>query len=135
MADVAKSPAASMDTSTGMFAPQVTGNLYAGEALSAVAPCYIKATDGKVYMSNGAAADAAAGFDGFTPRACSINEAVALFGVGARFRYGTALVPGSSLFISATAGGGVLGDAATVGGTVAVAKAINSTDIRVIRNG
>ena len=42
MADVAKSAAASLDASTGMFAPVVTGNLYAGEALSAVAPCYIK---------------------------------------------------------------------------------------------
>ncbi|MDQ3155306.1 MAG: hypothetical protein M3Q98_01050 [Actinomycetota bacterium] len=121
-----------MDSSTGMFAPQVTGNLYAGEVLDVAAPCYIKASDGKVYMSNGTAANEAASFDGFTARACSSGEAVTLFGVGARFRYGTGLAVGN-LFISATAGR--LDDAATVGGTVAVARVINSTDIRVIRNG
>lgn len=135
MADVTKSASASMDASTGMFAPQVTGNLYAGEALAVAAPCYIKASDGKVYMSNGTAADAAAGFDGFTARACSAGEAVTLFGVGARFRYGTGLTPGASLYMSATAGGGVLSDAATTGGTTPVARAISSTDIRVTRNG
>lgn len=106
MADVTKSALASMDSSSGMFAPQVTGNLYAGEALAVAAPCYIKAADGKVYMSNGTAVNEAAEFDGFTPRAYSSGEAVALFGVGARFRYGTGLTPGQDLFISATAGGG-----------------------------
>lgn len=125
--------AASMDTSTGMFAPQVCGNLYAGAALDAGAPCYIKASDGKVYMSNGTAADEAATFDGFVPRACRIGEAVTLFGVGARFRYGTGLTVGALLYVSATAGR--LDDAATIGGTAPVAKVLNGgTDIRVIVN-
>lgn len=132
MANVARVAGASMDTSTGMFAPQVTGNLYAGEALAAVAPCYIKASDGKVYMSNGTAANEAAKFDGFTPRACAIGEPVTLFGIGARFRYGSGMAIGTNLFISATAG--LLADAATTGGTVAVARTVSSTDIRVILN-
>ena len=132
MADLTKVAQASLDASTGMYAPQICGDLIAGEALGAVAPCYIKSSDGKVYQSNGTAINEAAKFDGFTPRACRIGEAVTLFGVGARFRYGTGLVIGADLFISATAGN--LADAATTGGTTAIARVITSTDIRVTRN-
>lgn len=132
MADVTRVAGASMDASTGMFAPQITGNLYAGEALAACAPCYIKAADGKVYQSNGTAANEAAKFDGMTPEAYAVGDAIALFGVGARFRYGSAMTPGQPLFVSATAG--VLSDAATTGGTVPIARAISATDIRIILN-
>lgn len=124
---------ASIDASNGMFAPQVTGDLFAGEALLACAPCYIKASDGKVYMSNGTAANEAAEFDGFTPRAYSAGEAVTLFGIGTRMRYATGLTPGAVLFIGATAGR--LDTAATTGDAVGVARTINATDIRVTRNG
>jgi hypothetical protein len=97
MADLVKSARASMDASTGMFAPQKTGDLYAGEALGACVPCYIKSADGKVYQSNGTALGEAAKFDGFTPTSHGIGEPVALFGVGARFRYGTGLTIGADL--------------------------------------
>lgn len=132
MADITRSAAPSMDASTGMFAPQITGSFYAGEALDSVAPCYIKAADGLVYMSDGTAADERAKFDGFTPKAYRVGDAVTLFGVGARFRYGSALTPGQNMFISGTTGR--LSDVATVGGTVAIARAINTTDIRVLVN-
>jgi hypothetical protein len=132
MSLVTRAAQASVDTSTAMFAPQLTGNLYAGEALDVCAPCYIKASDGKVYMSNGTAANEAAKFDGFTPRACAIGEPVTLLGVGARMRYGSGLTIGASYFVAATAGR--LDTAATTGGTVAIARAINATDIRVILN-
>lgn len=132
MAQVTKSASASMDASTGMFARQTTGNLYAGEALGVAAPCYIKAADGKVYQSNGTAANEAAKFDGFTPRACAIGEPVTLMGIGARFRYGTGLTIGTDLFISATAG--TLSDVATTGGVRAIARVITSTDIRVTKD-
>lgn len=132
MADVTKVAQASMDTSTGMFAPQVCGDLYAGEALGAVVPCYIKAADGKVYQSNGTAANEAAKFDGFTARAVRSGEPVTLFGTGARFRYGTGLTIGTDLFVSATAGN--LADAASLGGLTAIARVTTSTDIRVTRN-
>lgn len=121
-----------MDTSTGMFAPQVTGNLYAGEVLNACAPCYIKASDGKVYMSNGTALNEAAKFDGFVARKCQIGEPVTLFGVGARFRYASALVVGTDLFVGTVAG--QLSDAATTGGVRAIARVITATDIRVTKN-
>lgn len=132
MALVTKSASASVDTSTAMFARQTSGNLYAGEALGVCAPCYIKASDGKVYQSNGTAANEAAKFDGFTPRACAIGEPVTLFGLGTRMRYGTGLTIGANLFVFTTAG--TLGDAATTGGTLAIARVRTATDIQVIRD-
>ena len=131
MANVTRVAGASMDASTGMFAPQISGDLYAGEALNAVAPCRIH-TDGKVYMSNGTANNASAGFDGFTPKAYTIGEPVTLFGVGARFRYGSGMTPDTDLYVSGTAG--LLSDTATTGGLVAIARTVSSTDIRVIVN-
>ena len=130
MADLVKVAQASLDTSTGMYAGQ-TPDLVAGEALGAVVPCYIKAADGKVYQSNGTAATEPAKFDGFTARAVSIGQAVTLFTAPARFRYGTGLTIGADLYVSATAG--KLSDTATVGGVRAIARVVNSTDIRVTK--
>lgn len=132
MALVTRAATASMDVSTGAFAPQITG-LVAGEALDAVAPCYIKSSDGKVYMSNGTAATEPAEIVGFTPRAVpAVDQPVTLFGAGARFSYGTGLTPGDKYYIGATAGR--LDTAATTGDAVGVAQAITATDIRVIRD-
>lgn len=115
------------DTSQAIFASSVP--LIAGEALDAGAPCYIKAADGKVYMSNGTAANEAAKVHGFTPRAATAGEPITLLGPGARFRYGTALTPGAPYYVAATAGR--LDTAATTGGTVKVAFAVDTTDIVV----
>lgn len=117
MATLTRSTTASMDTSTGELAPQFTGT--AGEDLDLVAPCYIKTSDGKIYMSNGTAATEPAEFVGFTPRAVKSGQPVTLFSLGARFKYGSSLSPGAKLYVSATAGR--LDDAATTGGTVPVA--------------
>jgi hypothetical protein len=132
MATLTKSASASLDASTGSFAPQKTGNLFAGEALGAVVPCYIKSADGLVYQSNGTAANEAAKFDGFTARATAAGEPVTLFGIGARFRYGTGLTIGNDLFVSATAG--ALDNAATTGGLRAIARVMTATDIVVTKN-
>lgn len=132
MALVTRAAQASMDTSTGMFARQTSGNLIAGEDLDVVAACYIKASDGKVYMSNGTANNEAAKFDGFTARACKLGEAVTLFGIGTRFRYGTGLTIGNDYFVAATAGR--LDTAATTGGLTAIARVRTATDIQVIRD-
>jgi hypothetical protein len=132
MALVTRDSAASMDASTGMIAPQITGCI-AGENLDVVSPCYIKGSDGLVYMSNGTAANEAAKFDGFNARAARAGQAVTLFGLGARFHYAASgLTPGATLYIGATAGR--LDTAATTGDAVGVARAINATDIRVTRN-
>ena len=130
MADITKVAGASMDASTGFFAPQITG-LIAGEDLDVAAPCYIK-SDGKVYMADGSLANALAVVAGFTPRAVTSGQPVTLFGVGARFRYGSGLTPGALFYLSGTAG--ALADAAETGHPTALAQAINSTDIRVLVN-
>lgn len=132
MALVTRVSTASMDASTGMFAAQLSGDLYAGEALDAVAACYIKAADGKVYMSNGTAATEPAKFDGFTAKAYAAGEACALYAAGARFLYGSGLTVGTDLFVAATAGR--LDTAATTGGVRAVARVLyDGTDIRCTR--
>jgi hypothetical protein len=121
-----------MDATTGMYASQITG-LLAGEDLLCAAPVYIKSSDGKLYLSNGTAANEAAEIVGFTARAAKAGEPVTVFGVGARFRYAASgLTPGDKYYIGATAGR--LDTAATTGDAVGVAQAITATDIRVIRD-
>lgn len=133
MANLAKDSLAGLDTSQAMTAPHIAGDLIAGEALEACAPCYIKASDGKVYQSNGTAANEAAKFDGITPKAYKIGQAVTLYGVGVRARYSAGtLTPGTDLFIGTVAGS--LADAATTGGVRAIARAINASDIRITKN-
>lgn len=132
MAVVTRSSSAGMDTTTAMIAPQLTG-LYAGEDLNMLSPCYIKASDGKVYQSSGAAANEAAKFFGFTPRACRAGQPVTLFGNGTRMGYAASgLTVGAKLYIGATAG--TLDTAATTGDAVGVAVAISPTEIVCNRN-
>jgi len=134
MAQVAKDLAtAHFDTSTGLFAPQITGNMTAGANIDPASPCYIKAADGKVYMSDGTAANEAAKVDGWAGKAYKAGQSVTLLGVGIRLRYSAGtLTPGQNLFLGAAPG--TLADAATTGGTVIIARAINSTDIRAVVN-
>lgn len=133
MAPVTRSAAASIDEITAAEAPQISGDLYAGEAISACDLCYIKAADGLVYRTNGTAANEAAKFDGVCPRAANVGEPVTLFGSGLRFKYsdGT-LTPGQDLFPDVNPG--LLADAATTGGVTALCRAINAFDVRVTRN-
>lgn len=126
MALLARNADASVDASTAMLVPQIAG-LIAGEDIDAIAPCYVKAADGKVYMSNGTANDAAAKVDGFSAQAAKAGQGVTLLGPGVRMSYGTALTIAALYFVAATAGR--LDTAATTGGLVAVAKAISATDI------
>lgn len=129
MALITRASDASIDISTAMFAPQIA-DLEAGEDLDAAAPCYINSSDGKVYMTNGTAANEAAEFVGFTPRAAKAGQPVTLFGLGTRFRYGSGLTPGDKYYAATTAGR--LDTVATIGGTTALARAVTSTDIVVI---
>lgn len=128
---LATSPGPSMDISTGELAAQITG-LTAGEDLLVAAPCYIKTSDGKVYMSNGTAATEPAEFAGFTPRAVKSGQPVTLFSLGACFRYATfSGQAGDKLYIAATAGR--LDTAATTGDAVGVARVIDNERIQVTR--
>lgn len=130
---LATSPGPGMDVSTGALAAQITG-LFAGENLLTVAPCYIKTSDGLVYMSNGTAATEPAEFVGFTPRAVVSGQPVTLFSIGACFRYGAfSGQAGDLLYIATTAGR--LDTAATTGGVVAVARILDTSRIQCIRIG
>lgn len=136
MALVTRDARASMDAATGMFAEQISG-LVAGENLDPLAPCHIEG-NGKVYMSNGAQAGAAATaaeledakVDGFCVQSVLAGEAVTLFGRGLRARYASGLTPGQNLYVGATVGR--LDTAASTLGTKVVARAITATDIVVL---
>lgn len=133
MALVTKAPDASADADSAIRTPHhIGGDLYAGVDIPALAPCYIKAADGKAYPSDGTAANEAAKFDGFTIKAYKAGQAMGLYGAGLMFKYSApgTLTPGTDLFIAA---GGGLDTAATTGGTVAIARAINDRDVRCTR--
>lgn len=129
MALVTRAATASIDTIQAQKVPSIAG-LYAGEDLAVAAPCYIKSSDGKVYLANGTAANEAAEVVGWTARAAKSGEPVTLYGRGARFNYGTGLTPGDIYFLGATAGR--IDTAATTGDAFGIAQAITATDIRVI---
>ena len=130
MAVIVKSANAHYDTSTASFAPQISGNMEAGEDLGgAVTPCYID-IDGKVYRCTGAAADKKAVIAGFSNRGVLRGQQVTLYGVGTRFQYGSGLVSGALYYLGA--GIGLLDDATSIGGTRPCAQAIDTTDIRII---
>ena len=128
MSLVTRDADASIDTSTAMVAPQITG-LIAGEDLDVAAPCYIASSDGKAYMCDATAGDEKAVLAGFTPRATKAGEPCTLYAAGARFRYGSGLTPGAVYYLGATKGR--LETAATTGDAVGVAQAVSATDIRV----
>lgn len=106
--------------------------LVAGEALLTAAPCYIKASDGKVYMTNGTSANEAAEIDGWTGKPYAAGMPVTLWGRGVIFEYGTGLTPGADYYPGTTAGR--LDTAATTGGTTPCARSISATHIRVTRD-
>lgn len=128
MAEIAKSGIPSLSTQTPPNSCFV-GGLVAGEAIAAGDACYVKTSDGKVYKSTGAAANAAAKVRGFAPIAASLGEAVTLLH-DVNFAYGAALSPGADLFLSGTVAGG-LADAASTGGTAAVGYVVDATRIHV----
>lgn len=127
MAAIAKSGTPSLSTAIPPTTHSISG-LYAGEAISAGDACYIKTSDGKVYKSTGAAANAAAVVDGFALADCPIGEALSLYW-GVNLRYGANLSPGTFAYLDTTAGG--LSDVATTGGTVPIGRVIDATRIYV----
>lgn len=130
---LATSPGPGSDLSTSMVAAQITG-LFAGEDLLIVAPCYIKTSDGLVYMSNGTAATEPAEFAGFSYRAAKAGQPITLVSLGACFRYGAfSGQAGDLLYVAATAGR--LDTAATTGGVVPIARILDTSRIQCIRVG
>ena len=127
MALVTRGANASIDAIQGQKAPYISA-LVANEDIDALAPCVIDA-DGGVSMSDGTADNAAAKCHGFAPKGYRAGEAVSLYGPGTRAEYGSGLTPGAPLYVGATKGR--LDTAATTGGLVPVAVALNATEIVV----
>lgn len=105
--------------------------LVAGEALPAFAACYIKASDGKVYMSTGAAANAAAKVRGYAAQAYASGDTDVTIVWDVRVRYGAAMTPGTDLFLSTA---GTLVDAATTGGTAPIGYVVDATRVELWRS-
>ena len=101
--------------------------LLAGEGIAAGDDCYIK-SDGKVWKSDGTAANAAAKVDGFAAREAGVGEAVTLV-FDVNFRYGAGMTPGARIYLFTTPG--LIGDAATTGGTAPIGFVVDATRIRV----
>jgi hypothetical protein len=114
-----------------LFTAQIP-DLVAGAAIAAGMPCYIKGADGFAYQSDGTALNEAAKFDGFSAKAAAQGQPITLLTIGQRIHYSASgvLTPGADLFLDA---GGGLNTVATTGGTRAIARAINDTDIRVTK--
>jgi hypothetical protein len=88
---------------------------------------YLTST-GTLDKANGTAANALALSVGMVPGLVKSGEKGVAYH-GCEFNYGSGLTPGTRYFVSATAG--ALDDAATTGGTVAVAFAVTATNIYV----
>lgn len=130
MTVVDKAGTPSLSTVTPDHSCQVGSGLIAGEDIAAGDVCYIAAA-GTVLRSNGTSDNAAAVADGIAARESASGEAVTLF-TNIEMHYGSGLTPGARYYVAATAG--ALDDAASTGGTVAVAKAVDATWIRFTAN-
>jgi len=114
-----------------LASPHPTGGdvlrgLKAGEAIAAGDVCYV-ASDGTLMRSNGTAANAAAVGGWIAAGDAQTGEAITGY-KNVSFHYGSGLTPGAPYYVGATAGR--LDTAATTGGTVVVARAIDATRIQ-----
>ncbi len=128
MAEIAKSGTPSLATIQPGYEHQLNG-LTAGEAIAAGDFVYIKAADGKVWLATGAAANAAAKARGIVLQAAAVGDGVTVHNCIV-VRYGATLTPTADYFLSGTVAGG-LADVASVGGTTAIAYAVDATRIKV----
>jgi len=128
MADILKAGIPSISTALPDGGDKVTG-LLAGETLAAGDACYIRAVDGLVVRSSGAAVGPASKVRGFAARPAVAGDPVTLFS-RANWRYGTGLVPGTDVYLSGATVGGIA-DAASTGGIAPVGYVIDATRIHL----
>lgn len=128
MAQIAKSGTPSLAVTLPGPEHQLSGQA-AGEALAAFDACYLN-SDGKVYKSTGAAANAAAKVRGYAAQAYALGDTDVTLYFDVRVRYGAGLTPGADLFLSGTVAGG-LADAASTGGAVPVGYVVDATRVQL----
>lgn len=132
MAELSKSGTPSYSSVTPPQSDSIVG-LIAGEDIGEADACYVKAADGLVYKATGAAATAPALVSGFSFTAAYTGDPVTLMTNG-NYRYGAGLTPQARYYLSGAVAGG-LADAASTGGTKAIAYAIDATRIRILPGG
>jgi len=111
-------------------AEHVITGLLAGEAIQAGDACFIKSTDGRIWRSTGAAANAAAVVDGWAAENVIPGEAISLY-KNVNFNYSAAgLTPGTFYYLSGTVVGGIA-DAASLGGTAPIARSLDASRLFV----
>lgn len=130
MAEITKLTTASLATPLPDASHKISG-LLAGEAITSGDACYIK-SDGKIWLSTGAAATAPAKVDGFAAMKAAVGEAVTLL-FDVNLNYAAGLTPGARMYLSGTVAGG-LADAASTGGTAPVGFAVDATRVRVMQS-
>lgn len=115
MAVITRNTVISPDTNTLVKSLQIAGELVAGEALLAGAPCYISISDGKVYMSANALAEIAT-IHGYPIKAYAAGQQLTLYKT-VRLQYinpSYAATVGDPIYLGANPG--ELADAATGAG-------------------
>lgn len=133
------SPPPSPSTAVVPQIAKVGSGLICGEDLRAGAACFIKASDGKVYMSGGsgvtAITDEGAAVHGFCAIECKVgSEMPADLMDGVDFGYSTGMTPGKRFYLDVSAATkGRLNDAQGIAGLPVVAFAIDATRIRAFR--
>lgn len=129
MATITKVGTPSLSTVVPCPAHQIAG-LLTGEAIAAGDLVYIK-SDGKIWKSDGSAADAEAQVRGMVLIATASGEAATIYH-GVTVRYGSGMTPGAKLFLSAT--DGLIDDAATTGGTAPIGFVVDATRIHIFQS-
>jgi len=132
MAAIAKSGNPSLSSMNLDPGAQKLPPLIAGEALAPGDACYVKGSDGLVYRSTGAAANAAAKVRGFAPTTINAGEPVSLI-FNVAMNYGAGLTPGTDAYLSGTTAGG-LDSAASTGGTAPIGFVIDATRIYLFQS-
>lgn len=127
MADVTKSGTPSLATMTPSPGNQLTkvtaAKITAGDMV------YIKSDD-TFALASGAAATAPALWWGMAARTAESGTPLTAYN-GVVFKYGASLTPGARYYLSGTTAGGLV-DAASTGGDVACAFAVDATNVYVM---
>jgi hypothetical protein len=126
MANITLSARASFDTSTTMYAFQLSGKV-AGEDLLVGQPVYLKQSDDKIWKF-------AAGqvLVGIAARNAKAGQPVTVYGPGTRFHASDTALTANVYFAGA---GGVIADAATTDDAQGAFIRVSANDLMVIRAG
>ncbi len=128
---IVKSASASVDASTGMVAPQISGKILGEDVAGPCTPMEIR-SDGLLWRATATAADSHARVAGFSTRRGKTGQPMTIYGIGTVMKYADeTMTPGALVFLGDTVG--TLSSTATTGDAVGVAQAIDASNIRVTR--